>query len=57
MQKWTEAASSVLDEMEAETASHELRKAFYAGDGAARAQRMIAELDALRLRAQNFVRA
>jgi hypothetical protein len=43
--------------MTEETSTDERRKAFYRGDGVARAQGVLAELAALKVRFEAFVRA
>lgn len=55
--KWHELASETVAGMEAETETHEKRKAFYRGDGVARAQAMVRQLDTLRQRLAALIRA
>ena len=54
---WNEQCAAIADGMEAETATHEGRKAFYGIDGSKRAEGVIAQLEALKARFQKFVRA
>lgn len=55
---WFEMASLEVADFRAETATHEARKKFYGdGGGVKRASRMLAQLDALRVEVQQFIRA
>jgi hypothetical protein len=54
---WHAAASAEIDALEKQCATEAGRKAFYAGDGVARAKRIRSSLDALKARVEKFIRA
>ena len=56
--QWIDDAHAFITEMEAEVATHELRKIFYSkqGNGPARAESLIGALDGLSKRLRPFIR-